>query len=119
MTFCAMRERERVTDKIEKYVFSGEYVGRKIATTVKNSIRELNEQTRTIGTGSYTLGSNLGICFHIDNDYYQPNQIEFERLQTLPDGYTSVLPIKKAVFNIGNGWTVDVITHIFEGLKED
>ena len=25
--------------------------------------------------------------------------------------------IKKAVFGIGNGWTVDVIAHIFKGLK--
>lgn len=34
----------------------------------------------------------------------------------MPDGYTSVLPIKTAVFAIGNGWTVDVIAHIFKGL---
>jgi hypothetical protein len=55
--------------------------------------------------------------FKIGNEYYKPNQVEFERLQTLPDGYTSVLPIKKAVFGIGNGWTVDVIVHIFKSLQ--
>ena len=55
--------------------------------------------------------------FFIGDEYYKPNQVEFERLQTLPDGYTSVLPIKKAVFGIGNGWTVDVIAHILKNLK--
>lgn len=53
----------------------------------------------------------------IEDKYYQPTQTEFERLQTLPDGYTKILPIKKAVFCIGNGWTVDVIAHIFHSLK--
>ena len=110
--------RECVTDKINKYVFSNEYSGRKIEKTTRNSIRTPEQKSRTIGTCSYDISSNAGICFKIGNEYYKPNQIEFERLQTLPDGYTSVLPIKKAVFGIGNGWTVDVIAHIFKGLKE-
>lgn len=116
---CETMPRENVTDKINKYVFSGDYKGRKIEKTTKNSIREISEKSRTIGTCAYDISSNTGICFHMGDEYYKPNQIEFERLQTLPDGYTSVLPIKKAVFNIGNGWTVDVIAHIFKGLKED
>lgn len=111
--------RENVTDKIYKYVFSGDYKGRKIEKTTKNAIREISEKSRTIGTCAYDISSNTGICFHMGDEYYKPNQIEFERLQTLPDGYTSVLPINKAVFNIGNGWTVDVIAHIFKGLKEE
>lgn len=42
---------------------------------------------------------------------------ELERLQTLPDNYTSEISESKAAFAIGNGWTVDVIAHIFKGLK--
>jgi site-specific DNA-cytosine methylase len=40
---------------------------------------------------------------------------EIERLQNLPDGYTSGLGIseQKRTEMIGNGWTVDVIRHIF------
>lgn len=108
--------RECVTDKVNKYVFSDEYAGRKIEKTVKEAIRTLDGKTRTITTRSYDLGSNGGVCFKIGDEYYKPNQVEFERLQTLPDGYTSVLPIKKAVFGIGNGWTVDVIAHILKAL---
>ena len=111
--------RENITDKISKYVFSGEYSGRKIEKTTKNSIRTPEQKSRTIGTCSYDISSNTGICFKIDNEYYKPSRTEFERLQTLPDGYTSILPIKKAVFGIGNGWTVDVIAHIFSSLKEE
>ena len=42
---------------------------------------------------------------------------EWERLQTLPEGYTDCLPKTKACHAIGNGWTVDVIAHIFKALK--
>ena len=42
---------------------------------------------------------------------------ELERLQTLPDGYTDGALASKATQAIGNGWTVDVISHIFNHLK--
>lgn len=45
---------------------------------------------------------------------------EMERMQTLPVGYTAVDGIseRQSKQMIGNGWTVDVIAHIFGGLKE-
>lgn len=42
---------------------------------------------------------------------------EYERLQTLPDGYTKGVKETSRYKCVGNGWTVDVIAHIFEGLK--
>jgi DNA (cytosine-5)-methyltransferase 3A len=44
---------------------------------------------------------------------------EIERLQNLPDGYTDNLdiPTQKRVEMIGNGWTVDVIAHIFSYME--
>jgi len=44
--------------------------------------------------------------------------IEAERLQTLPDNYTEGISDTQRYKCIGNGWTVDVIAHIFKGLKE-
>lgn len=45
--------------------------------------------------------------------------IEAERLQTLPDNYTSCLPSNVRRSEVcGNGWTVDVIAHIFSNLKK-
>lgn len=43
---------------------------------------------------------------------------ECERLQTLPDDYTAGISKLKRYEAIGNAWTVDVIAHIFKGLKE-
>ena len=42
---------------------------------------------------------------------------EYERLQTLPDGYTSCISESAAKKAIGNGWTVDIIAHIFDNLN--
>lgn len=42
---------------------------------------------------------------------------EYERLQTIPEGYTSVVSTSQAKKMIGNAWTVDVIAHIFSYLK--
>jgi DNA (cytosine-5)-methyltransferase 3A len=41
---------------------------------------------------------------------------ECEKFQTLPDGYTATLKKGQRYKCIGNGWTVDVIAHIFKGL---
>ena len=43
--------------------------------------------------------------------------IEYERLQTLPDNYTDCVSDSRRYTAIGNGWTVDVIAHIFSFLK--
>ena len=43
--------------------------------------------------------------------------IEYERLQTLPDNYTDCVSDSRRYTAIGNGWTIDVITHIFKGLR--
>ncbi len=45
--------------------------------------------------------------------------IECERLQTVPDNYTEGVSPTQRYKMIGNGWTVDVITHIFKGLLNE
>lgn len=47
------------------------------------------------------------------------NQTELERCQTVPEGYTKCLTRNEAADVLGDGWTVDVIAHIFSGLKEE
>lgn len=44
--------------------------------------------------------------------------LEYERLQTLPDGYTEGVADGHRYTALGNGWTVDVIAHIFTQLKD-
>lgn len=44
--------------------------------------------------------------------------LEYERLQTLPDNYTSCVSNIHRYNTCGNGWTVDVITYIFSFIGE-
>jgi len=44
--------------------------------------------------------------------------MEAERLQTLPDNYTAGVSNTQRYKMIGNGWTVDVIAHLFKSLEE-
>jgi DNA-cytosine methyltransferase len=43
--------------------------------------------------------------------------LECERLQTVPDNYTAGISDTQRYIMLGNGWTVDVIAHIFSFLK--
>jgi len=43
---------------------------------------------------------------------------EAERLQGVPDNYTTPVSKAQALKMLGNGWTVDVIAHILRGIKE-
>lgn len=47
------------------------------------------------------------------------NQIEMERLQGFPDGYTSILSKAKAGSLLGDGWTLPIIEHIFSFIVVD
>ena len=55
----------------------------------------------------------------VDNEgrYRKLTVTELERLQTLPIGYTEGISPTQRRKAIGNGWTVDVIAHIFLGIK--
>lgn len=72
---------------------------------------------RVIKGKSSTLDCACNICVLQDGVIRRFTIREMERLQTLPEGYTegaSKLIAQKA---IGNGWTVDVIAHIFTHIK--
>lgn len=45
--------------------------------------------------------------------------VECERLQTLPDGYTSAVSNAQRYKGLGNGWTAEVIIHILNGALKD
>ena len=51
-----------------------------------------------------------------DAYYRKLTPIECERLQTVPDNYTNHVSNTQRYKMLGNGWTVDVIAHIFRGL---
>ncbi|MBO5705215.1 MAG: DNA (cytosine-5-)-methyltransferase [Alphaproteobacteria bacterium] len=63
-------------------------------------------------------GGNTQKKVYIDGRARKLTPIEYERLQTLPDNYTDCVADSHRYTAIGNGWTVDVIAHIFSsGIK--
>ena len=73
-------------------------------------------KTRTLkaGGGSGNIPKVLSECLTM---FRKITPIECERLQTVPDNYTEGVSNSQRYKMLGNGWTVDVIAHIFKGLK--
>lgn len=70
-----------------------------------------------------TTGMVTAIFLSEDLDYKKGirhfTQTELEKLQTLPIGYTKHLSKNGAWNLIGDGWTIDVISHIFSYLPQE
>ena len=53
-----------------------------------------------------------------DNVYWRKlTPVECERLQTVPDNYTNHVSNTQRYKMLGNGWTIEVITHILKNIK--
>jgi site-specific DNA-cytosine methylase len=64
--------------------------------------------------------NKMNIVLDYEKDIYRRiHPIEAERCQTVPDNYTNVEGVSstKRLEMLGNGWTVDVIAHIFKNIK--
>ena len=69
-----------------------------------------------------TLSSNSRQYNNLLHNWYclrRLTPIECERLQTLPDDYTAGVSNSQRYKMLGNGWTVDVIAHIFREMFHD
>ena len=90
----------------------------------ENDCIDLSFPTSTTRRGRVTKGkspclmeSNNNLYSYKDGMVRTVNQIEMERLQGFPDGYTSILSKAKAGSLLGDGWTLPVIEHIFSFIK--
>lgn len=64
-------------------------------------------------------GGNTQKKVYIDGRARKLTPKEYERLQTLPDDYTACVANSHRYTTIGNGWTVDVIAHIFKQIPTE
>jgi len=80
-----------------------------------------SEKTGTLTQRYYKGVENYGSNpFLLTNHKFRKlTPIECERLQTVPDNYTEGVSDTQRYKMLGNGWTVDVIAHIFKNLKTD
>ena len=84
-----------------------------------NHLVQIRDKSKCVRTGG-RLSYDRHEWDSIDNMHWRKLTVtECERLQTVPDGYTCGVSNTQRYKMLGNGWTVDVIKHIFEGLKEE
>ena len=105
-----------VTPALGRGGSSSEYL-----TSVKKktlALREKSKTVRTGGRGSYDRHEWDSIGDKGTELYYRKlTPTECERLQTVPDGYTKGVSNTQRYKMLGNGWTVEVIKHIFSEIK--
>ena len=122
---------------IEAYLdIKGEYLGGKSTTIIidnpkksMNGIIQVNNpkysqqrvysiygKSPTLSAGNLGGGKEPCKIRLDDGRYRKATPVECERLQTLPDNYTQGISDTQRYMAIGNGWTVDVIAHIFKNL---
>jgi len=90
----------------------------------ENDCLDLSFPTSTTRRGRVTKGkspclmeSNNNLYSYKDGLVRTVNQVEMERLQGFPDGYTSILSKAHAGSLLGDGWTLPIIEHIFSFIK--
>jgi DNA (cytosine-5)-methyltransferase 3A len=91
------------------YAKHGDCVNLEVPKSKTRRGRVSHGKTNTLNTAC-----NYGVV--VDGNLRELNIVEYERLQTLPDNYTSLATLNQRKKMIGNGWTVDVISHIFKSL---
>lgn len=62
-------------------------------------------------------GNSFTLCMDSKNRIRKLTVNEWEKLQTVPINYTEGVSNTQRYKMLGNGWTVDVISHILKGLK--
>ena len=103
-----------LSDKAVKYM-SRKVKGGRTHWDFKHHSDIINEKSAAVVANFFK-----GVPYNVFKDrncirYLHP--VECERLQTLPDGYTEGVSNTQRYKMLGNGWTVDVIAHIFKKLK--
>jgi DNA (cytosine-5)-methyltransferase 3A len=106
-------------------------VGKSMAETYNgqaNRIYGVNGKMATLGKKAQKIKIGEGDKGWLVPHYSKPvvnrddwrllTPVECERMQTLPDNYTSAISNKQRYMALGNGWTVDIIVHLLQGMKK-
>lgn len=85
----------------------------------KGGVKPYKGKSPCITTGRWMYNFRIHLGDEIEDRRFTID--EMEQIQTLPRDYTLVPGVSKTQRGnmIGNGWTIDVIKHIFEFMKKD
>lgn len=78
-----------------------------------------NGQRFSDGMKFYTLTAQDRHGVLVEGYIRKLTPVECERLQTVPDGYTSSVSNTQRYKMLGNGWTIDVIAHILKNIPNE
>jgi len=76
-------------------------------------------QIQNLNFPSTCLTTFCRVFYLYEGKIHKVSSLECERLQTLPDNYTEGISKTARLKALGNGWTCDVITHIFKFMLFD
>jgi DNA-cytosine methyltransferase len=82
----------------------------------KGGLKAKDGKTPTLSTSSWQHNNHL--TYDDGLTYRKLTPLECERLQTVPEGYTNHVSNTQRYKMLGNGWTVDVVSHIMKGLTQ-
>lgn len=103
------------------YPLSNIDLSKRICATMEHSNHDMHKRVFNPNFKVHTLttcsGGNTQKKVYDGGFARKLTPIEYERLQTLPDNYTSGIADGHRYSCCGNGWTVDVIAHIFKYLS--
>ena len=80
----------------------------------QDRVRRFDVPSNTLSAGHSSIPQ---IWVDFDTKFRRLTPTECERLQTVPDGYTQGVAKGQRYKMLGNGWTVDVIAHIYKFLE--
>ncbi len=111
----------------EKYFYSQDYTfhgyDKVVCATLNikghDILKRVNSPNHKCQTLTAVCGGNQQKKVLLNNRVRKLTPLEYERLQTVPDNYTNIVSDGARYKSLGNGWTVDVIAHIFSGLTND
>lgn len=113
---------EQVEDKFwydKEFIYHGD--DEKVQATLLINGHDILKRVNNLSDKSPTLtccrGGNTQKKVYQSGKCRKLTPLEYERLQTVPDDYTLGVSNSQRYNMLGNGWTVDVIAHIFNGIK--
>jgi len=80
----------------------------------QDRVRRTDVPSNTLSAGHSSIPQIWVNCPHT---FRKLTPTECERLQTVPDGYTEGVSNSQRYKMLGNGWTVDVIKHIYKFME--
>ena len=102
------------------FIYNGD--GAKVQATLNINGHDILKRVNNLNNKCATLtccrGGNLQKKVYQNGKCRKLTPLEYERLQTVPDNYTEGVSNSQRYNMLGNGWTVDVIAHIFKNITK-